>query len=489
MSKFNATKRPAQPDTRTYESGLAYNKNLEDDWANSLFSSFLEDGYYESSEERMERYIELTRAMIEKYGPVFVARAAEFSRNQLGMRSISQLTAALVNSCQFEGKRDFYRNYMHRPDDVSEIFSILESLGEKRSHALVRGAGDYLSHIDGYLLDKYRMSSKSWSMFDLINITHAHSADIDKMKDGTLDKAGTWEQKISASNSKEEKEENWRELVESGKLGYLALIRNLNNILDCEFCTHDWMTRYLYPQVKNSVAIKKSLVFPYQIYCAYKNLKQRPLDLVSALDSAFRTAIGNVPCLDGASCVILDVSGSMFTSISSHSDMLIVEVGAVYAAMIYLSNKDSTFIKFGDNAKECNYGRLNNVFDLIQKMQDNDWCGCCTNVIPAISGLYKHYDRIFLISDMQVMDTSLGWWWSGTRSAKDALHAYERKYGRTKVYSFDLGDYPSQITNPAEGNLFYMTALNESVFKILGFFEMGGKSLVDYINSHYVDVV
>ena len=214
MSKFNATKRPAEPDTVTYEGGEAYSKSLEDDWANSLFSSFLEDGYYESSEKRMERYIELTRAMIEKYGPAFVARAADFSRNQLGMRSISQVTAALVNSCQFEGKRDFYRNYMHRPDDVSEIFSILESLGEKRSHALIRGAGDYLSHIDGYLLDKYRMSNKSWSMFDLINVTHAHSADIDKMKDGTLDKAGTWEQKISGAHLEEFKNLKYR-VVES----------------------------------------------------------------------------------------------------------------------------------------------------------------------------------------------------------------------------------------------------------------------------------
>ena len=486
MSKFNATKRPAQPDTVTYEGGAAFTKNLEDDWANSLFSSYLEDGFYESREKRMERYIGLTRAMIEKYGPAFVARAAEFSRNRLGMRSISQLTAALVNPFYFMGKRDFYRNCMHRPDDVSEIFSILDSLGEKPSHALVRGAGDYLSSIDGYLLDKYRMTNKAWSMFDLINVTHAHSSAIDKMKDGTLNKADTWEQKISGSNSKEEKEENWRKLVEGGKLGYLALIRNLNNILDCEFCSHDWLSEYLYSQITNSVAIKKSLVFPYQIYCAYKNLKQRPLALVNALDTAFRMAIGNVPNLSGTSCVILDVSGSMFTPISSHSDMLIVEVGAVYATMIYLSNKDSTFIKFGTFAKECQYGRLDNVFDLIQKMQDNDGCGYCTDIIPAISGLYKHYDRIFIISDMQVMGDSS---WGNTGSPYNTLRTYQRKYGRTTLYSFDLGNYSSQIENPACGNLFYMTALNDSVFKVLEFFEMGGKNLVDYINTHYVDVV
>ena len=171
MSKFNATKSSNR--TTTYEGGLAYRKDVDNEWINFLFASLMQDGYYESSQTQQKRYVELTREMIEKRGANFVAKAAHFARNELGMRSISELTAAILNSYQFEGKRDFYRKYFRRPDGVAEVFGAIDMLGDKRSHALVRGAGDYLSTLDDYQIGKYRMNDKTYNMYDLINITHA----------------------------------------------------------------------------------------------------------------------------------------------------------------------------------------------------------------------------------------------------------------------------------------------------------------------------
>ena len=267
MSKFNKTKTVAAPDTSTYEGGAAFSKTLEEDWLNNLFSNMLENRFYESGDEQINRYINLTSQMLEKYGPKFVGRAAYFARNTLGMRSISQLTAAILNPVQFEGKRDFFKNYMKRPDDVSEIFAIVESLGDKRSHALVRGAGDYISSLSAYQMDKYAMRRKNWSMIDLINVTHAKGDVVDKFYNGVLEKADTWEQKISAAKNEDEKNANWRELVEGGKLGYLALIRNLNNILNADV-DEDLIVNYLVPQLTNADKIHKSLVFPLSdLYC------------------------------------------------------------------------------------------------------------------------------------------------------------------------------------------------------------------------------
>lgn len=481
MSKFNKTKTVAVPDTSTYEGGAAFSKTLEEDWLNNLFSNMLENRFYESGDEQINRYINLTSQMLEKYGPKFVGRAAYFARNTLGMRSISQLTAAMLNSQNFDGKRDFYAKYMKRPDDVSEIFAILDALGEKRSHALVRGAADYLSSLNAYTMDKYAMRNKDWSMIDLINVCHPKSAVVDKFYNGQLEHAGTWEQKISASKSEEEKSQNWRELVEGGKLGYLALIRNLNNIFAANV-SEDWIERYLVPQLTNQDKIHKSLVFPYQIYTAYKNLKVREVNTVFALNKAFRTSVDNIPGLDGRSLVVLDVSASMEDRVSGNSNMTIKEVCACYAAAIYLANPDSDFIKFGTEAKFCKYNRLNNVFDIIREMQYNSGCGYGTNIVPVFLMLKKHYDRIFLFSDMQVMSDNRYWYYSNSMAAQDAMKEYFNDYGRTKIYSIDMGNYRTQIANPMRGDLTLLTGFSDKIFKFINLME-SGVSIIDYINS------
>ena len=114
MSKFN-TKIQNSRKTTTHEGGVAYTKHLEDEWANMLFSFMLQSGnsgFYRTEDEAQSRYIDLTSQMIDKYGPEFVGKAAIFSRNELGMRTISELTAALLNKYHFF----FYKKHFQTSD-------------------------------------------------------------------------------------------------------------------------------------------------------------------------------------------------------------------------------------------------------------------------------------------------------------------------------------------------------------------------------------
>lgn len=483
MAKFNSKSVGAARVT-SYEGAELYEKELEQDWINFLFSSMLSNKFYESDQEQMDRFTKLTYDMIEKYGASFAAKAAHFTRNELGLRSISELLAAILNSYKFEGKRVFYARYFHRPDGISEIFGAIDMLGTNRSHALIRGCADYLSSLGEYQLTKYKMLGREYNMYDLINLCHPKSAAVDKFQRGEIKSADTWETRISGSENKEEKEQNWRELVEGRKLGYLALLRNLRNILNCDFADNSWIDMYLVPQLVNATAIKKSLVFPYQIYTAYKFLDEKPMSIMAALDEAFRIAIGNVPILNGSSLLVLDVSGSMDSSCSDNSKITCKEIGAVYGACIYLSNKNSEFIKFGDRAKRCEYRRTMNVFDMIEKMQDNDGCGYGTDIIPVWDMLDRHYDRIFLISDMQVMKGSAWNYWSRSYvNPVDAMNRYFDVFGQTNVYSFDVCNYNSQVANPRSGNLTMLTSLSSQVFKMLEYIEKGG-NLIQMIQDY-----
>lgn len=482
MAKFNKTVKTEK--VASYEGGEVYAKNPVEDWINFLMSSYLEDQFYESASDQMNRYMDLTREVAERYGWEFVAKAAFFSRQELGMRSISELTAAILNGQKFDNKRAFFHNYFKRPDGLAEVFSLLDNfLGSKRSHALVRGAGDYLSSLKDYQLGKYKMNGKEYNMYDLINITHAHSATIDKYKAGTLETPDTWETAISGSKSDEEKSQNWQRLVEENKLGYLALIRNLRNIVNSSPDV-DWIEKYLVPQIDNEVAIKKSLVFPYQIYCSWKNYGIRNISIDAALDRAFRIACGNMPKMDGRTVIVLDVSGSMEDKLSSNSSLTLKEVGAVYAAAMFV-NCNADFIKFGNDAKRIKLNKLDSIFNLVEKMYVNDSCGYGTDIVPAFRLMNEKYDRIFLVSDMQIMNNNDSeWYWrhqNGIETYNEYCNAYKC---HPHMYSFDLANYSTQVENPNNPRIHLLTALNDTLFKMLPFIE-DGNSLVDYISNNF----
>ena len=478
MSKFNEKVKPARESS--YEGGENYKKDVLEDWMNFLFSSKMDNAFYESADTQQARFIELTNLVIDKYGAEFAGKCAMFTRNDLGQRSTAQLVAAMLNGQSFERKRDFYKAFCHRPDDMSEIFAAVDMLGGKRSHAMIRGFADYMSGLSEYSVMKYQMKGKRYNMYDLINIIHPKNGNgvIDDYMNGKLEAADTWEVNISTG------QDNWKNMVEGNRLGYLALIRNLNNILD-EDVDDEWVKRNLVDQLINEVSIKKSLVFPYQIYTAYRNLKVQSFAVITALDTAFRIACGNMPKLEGNSVIMLDVSGSMDDRYGDKSSLTIKEVGACYAAALYI-NGNCDFIKFGNHAKSATFKKACGPFQVIREMCDNDNCGYGTDIAPAFGLINdKKYDRIFVVSDMQVMEKQNRFWgWGNSVDGMSNYRSYCAANGRTILYSFDLGNYSNQIANPNNHDVHLMTALNDNVFKMLEYVESGGK-LYDYINENY----
>ncbi len=486
MSKFNAKKETNK--AVSYEGGSVYNKNLVEDYLNSLFSSFIEDGFYESRQKKMERFLDLTTEVRNQLGNEFLAKTSVFARNELGMRSASQLIASYLNDDKFDNKRAYYRNFCHRPDDVAEIFGAIDMMGQKRSHATVRGCGDYIAKLNEYQLGKYKMLGKEYNMYDIINITHTKSASVNSFMKGEIESPDTWEVKISTAKTDVERAEEWIRLVQEDKLGYLAMLRNLNNIMNAlSTIGNDGLLLIedkIISKLTDEASIKKSLVYPYQIYCAYKNMKAHPFMIDNALDQAFRIACGNMERFEGKSVIMLDISGSMENRISFRSNITIKEVGACYAAALYIS-QDCDFVKFGTNAKLCSYNKIDNIFNIISNMCEEDKCGYGTYIGAAFAELDKKYDRIFIVSDMQIMKEDRNqWWYTKMADGPANYNDYCKEYGDTKCYSFDLGNYKTQCANPNNRNVHLVTALNDDVFKFLHLLE-NDQSIIDYIQKNF----
>ena len=473
----------------SYEGGKAYEKDTFSDWLNCLFSSYLENKYYESADKQLERFLGLTNKLCFSLGPTFVAKASVYARNQLGMRATSLLLGAYLNDETFDYKRNYYRALFHRPDDVAEVFAAVRNLfGSDPSHALVRGASDYLSSLSAYSLGKYKMKGHEYNIYDLINLCHPKSKNITALKQGTLKVPETWEVLISGACGPAERQTTWIKLVHEKKLGYLALIRNLRNIIEAIHeainprVQSDWIDQILCPQITNRDAIRKSLIFPYQIYSAYKQIYRNiPITVRAALQDAFIIATENTPILDGDSVIMLDVSGSMDSTMSARSVVTIKEVGACYAASLFIRNPKTTFIKFGTYAEKLKYYSFAEPFTLIDQMTDNGDLGYGTQVDQAFQELREPVDRIFLISDQQNMAPLHTPFYYHSEDGITSYKDYCHQYGPTHIFSFDLGNYKTQYEDPNNEYVHLLTSLNDGVQKMIPLMEEGEDDIKELI--------
>lgn len=487
MSRFNIV----TPKTKiyTYEGGKAYKKDIATNWTEFLLGSFMTNSFYETEEERMTRFYDLTDQMINKYGPEFVAKASIFARDVCGMRTATHMVASKLNEQKFDSKRRYFKSIVRRPDDISEILACVDSLGDKRSHAMIRGFGDALSCMSAYQLGKYKMENHDYSLVDCVNICHPKANDqLTKLMNGTLESPYTWEVSISSAKDDKDKAQKWYALVRDDKLGLMAEIRNLNNILEATdhlgLSSSKKMINLVANQITDEEKIKKSLVLPMRFYTAYKNLRYRNTTLINALDQAFLTSVENMPTLDGNNCLILDVSVSMMDRISPKSDLTIAEASAVYAVAFFLANDNVSLVKFGNDAKFFTTNRFDSPFHLIEQFIDNENLGGGTDfskALLAIKNSGKKFDRVISFSDEQTFDNHYSW--RGHQiDVKDMINADINTNG-TQYWSYDLGCYSNGVFNPYSPNVHSLTSLSPEAFKVMPLIEKGEGKLVDYIGS------
>lgn len=483
--KFNDTKNIAT----THEGGRGYTKRDLDRLFNFMCGQFVgESKFYSDSYNECDSLSDLIVSVASKYGANFVAKMAVFARNVIGVRSSSHLAAAVLNGMSFDGKREFFKNICHRVDDVAEIMAAIDKIGGKRSHAMVRGCADYLATCTEYQIGKYKMNNRKYNLYDVINLTHATSSAINAYKNSTLETPVTWETQISAAGSDAElKNRTWLTLLHENKLGYMALIRNLSNIIDAiEYCGKKDDVNELCKQIINYDSIRKSLIFPYQIYTAYKQLdyeKKASSVIVKALESAFVCSIENMPELNGRNAIIVDLSASMEGRMSVNSIMTYIDISSVYAYALYSKNPDSVIVKFGDKAKLFKPSIVDDSpFSVIDKLKLNDGVGHCTHLNRALDVVARNgsFDRVFVFSDCQSADKSC---------YKDLIRIIMNKDGDTNLflYNFDLGNYRYGCFDPdmvACLDYVDMTSLGDTAFKFIKYHELGEESFVDMIMNY-----
>lgn len=449
--------------------GEAFKQDEKLELVSLLLTSFVSDKFYEKASDQLARMTKLVAGLKDKK---FAAKAAIFARTEYGMRSITHAVAGeVVHEVKGEEwTKNAINRIVYRPDDMLEIMAYYGGkYGKPFPNSLKKGLALALQKFDGYQLAKYRGERSSVKMVDLFNLVHPKPTEknvelFKQLMAGELKNTETWEAKLSETGKAETEEEKvaakkeaWGNLIASGKLGYFALLKNLRNI---EKDAPEALPAAL-NMLKDPKLIKKSLVLPFRFDTARQEVKERKT--VEALSDAIEISMSNVPKFDGKTLIVLDGSGSM--------NGKPMEIGSLFAAVIYKANPDAEFMVFGTNAQYKMLNSKDSVLSLAQHMRQ-DMGG--TNFHCIFQTANKKYDRIIILSDEQG--------WEGYNAPTTSLHAYEIKYGaKPYIYSFDLQGYGT-LQFPKD-RVFAIAGFSEKVLDLFPALEQDRNALVSKIES------
>ena len=456
----------------------------------------LEPQFYRSENQTMRELRDLIERLALK-DPYFVAQAIVYSRCVgEGMRSINHLAAALLApfisgeeyAKRFYGlwdKKNKRGGCIFRVDDMSEIKDVYSALNKSTlSNSMKKGFAKVLESLDTYQMAKYKDT-----VIDIANLTHPKSAlstamittsngekmrTLDALMKGIAVSADTWEVaqseagqevakavkegKLSKAEAtevlKEAKNDNWEALLMEGKLGILAALRNLRNMLKSP---RSQVIAAVCNLVSNADAIKAGKVMPYQIDYAYEVVKMEfgntmeGRKVMQALLKGYEYSIPNLAeALPGRTCVMVDCSGSMHTLCHNGNQRLTIQstasekAGLIAATIAKATNAD--VVRFGSSAEFYSYDPNASVFTLGREIgRDNMGGTSIGSAFELIRMKKRSYDRIILLSDNEC--NSRSYW--GSDWVSGAYKKYVHDVADPYVYAVDLASYG---TVPVSGN-------------------------------------
>ncbi len=287
---------------------------------------------------------------------------------------------------------DTIYNTIQRPDELSELLALYWKDGKKPiDNQLKKGLAKAFTKFDAYSLAKYNRD-KEIKLRDVMFLVHPKAKNEEqaitfkKLANNELESPDTWEVNLSKGA---DKKETFERLLKENKLGYLALLRNLRNMIQSN--VDDDLIRQAILKTEN---IK--MILPFRFIAAARHAP----NFENELDIAMMHSINELPELSGLTVVLVDVSGSMTQKLSQKSDMTRMDAAAGLASIIK-SEKLRVF-SFSNKLVEVPSNRRG-MSGVDAVIHSQDYCG--TDLIGALNNLYKiipEMDRLIVISDEQI---------------------------------------------------------------------------------------
>lgn len=378
----------AKPKVYTAEGGPAKHINAEQMLRRSILSCLLwEKEFYEDGQDIAARILD-TASQVNKET---VAALAIEARNVHGLRHAPLLLLLDLIRRGGPGVADAIDKTVRRADELGELVALYWRDGRKMLPKQMKlGLAKAFGRFNEYALAKYDRDG-AVKLRDVLFLAHPKPNDDEqaalfkRVAERQLAVPDTWEVALSGGA---DKKETFERLIRDGKLGYLALLRNLRNMMEagCD--------RQL---VADAIVARKGaeMVWPFRYVAAARAVPQ----LEPYIDQALCEAIGSGPRLSGLTAVLVDVSGSMDAKLSAKSDMTRMDAAAALSSVI---NGDVRVFTFSNAVVEVPPRRGMSGVDAVIRSQAHSgtYLGAA---VAAINADVPH-DRLIVITDEQSHD-------------------------------------------------------------------------------------
>src|SRR6266436_658265 len=350
-----------------------------------------EGQFYESGEDIAARMA----ALVSKVLPEQVAALAIEARTKFKLRHAPLL---LVRELARHAKGNIVgrtlSEVIQRADELAEFVSIYwKDKKQPLSKQVKLGLAHAFTKFDAYQLGKYRGDDKAVKLRDVLFMCHAKPKDEaqaalwKQLVDGTLPVPDTWEVALSGGA---DKKEAFERLIREGKLGYLALLRNLRNMEQAN--VDEVLVRSAL-----SAGAQGSKALPFRFIAAARAAPRYE----PQLDAAMQVAVAGLPKLPGKTVVLVDVSGSMDAQLSGKSELKRMDAACGLAIMARELCQDCRVFAFSTVIAEIPARHGMALADAIQKSMPHGG----TDLGGAVGwiNLHTQYDRLIVITDEQSM--------------------------------------------------------------------------------------
>ena len=367
------------------------------DLRRAVMSCFLwEDQFYENGMQIAERISLLVNDKNIRVQDI-VSLAIEV-RTEGSLRHVPLLiTACLVKRCSGSNTISLLLpKVIQRADEMAEFLCIYAKVNNTTpdklkpflSNQVRKGISKAFNKFNAYTLAKYNRKG-SVTLKDVIRLCHVKpvneemSTIISQILKDELASPDTWEVALSSGK---DKKETFTRLLQEKKLGALALLRNLRNMVDSGVSTTLVTQSILSMDIKN--------ILPFRFITASRYAPT----YYEVLNKKFLASVDNMQPLKGKTVVLVDVSGSMENPLSKKSDLTRLDAACALGAIVksdevycYSFSHTIAFVpsRTGlDGIKNIANSQRHNSTELKE-------------AILHVNKVHPDYDRLIVITDEQ----------------------------------------------------------------------------------------
>lgn len=485
MSKFNLGIAKAGK-TVNNEGAIAYSMSDKEKLVTQVLTSFFNENKFYG--DNSQDILNTVRNVI-KNEAAFVANLCIFARKEMHLRTISHvLVSELAKST--EGKEYVRRSLneiIERPDDMTEVLAYyINTYGKPIPNSIKKGLADSFGKFDEYQLAKYNRKN-AVKLKDILCLVHPKAKDEiqndlwKRLLEDRLETPVTWETELSLKGNTKEV---WERLIDENRLGYMAMMRNLRNIIKSGASNMDKVYEYLTDEER----VLKNKQLPFRYYSAYKVLRNEGIGtskIYDALEIAIKISTKNIDRLPGKTLIAADVSGSMNFPVSAKSDLTCAEVAVLMLSIANYICEESITMTFDDNLYACNLSTQNGIIANANSIKVNGGGTDITLPLRYLLDKRIFVDRIILLSDNEI---NAVYTYDTGRDKPKTCQALVERYKKwinpnVWVHAIDMQGYGTQQFKGQNVNI--IAGWSERVFDFISSVEQGIDTLIGKISGYY----